>query len=90
MPQEIIDLIVTIAPSIGGIIGIVVSILLSIRKITTMINEFRQSNELKKNNEQIEALLKDNENLKKMNEKILVELTRIKPKGWCDDDQQVH
>ena len=90
MPQEIINLIITIAPSIAGILSIVISILISIRKLSTMINEFRQSNELKKNNESISSLLKDNAELKKLNERLLVELTRIKPEGWCDNDKQVH
>ena len=84
MSNEIITFIITIAPSLGGIIGIIVSVILSIKKITNVITEFKQSNELKKNNEQISALLKDNAQLKKMNEKLLVELTRVAPKGWYD------
>lgn len=90
MSQDIFNFILTILPSLGGIVGIVVSILLSLQKLTKIINEFRQSNELKQNTERITALLKDNAELKKLNEKLLVELTRIKPEGWCDDDQQTH
>lgn len=90
MTQEVINLIITIAPSLAGILSIIVSIIISIKKLSAMINEFRQSNELKKNNENITSLLKDNAELKKLNERLLVELTRIKPAGWCDDDMQIH
>lgn len=88
MSQEIINLIVTIAPSIAGIVGMIFSFIVAIKKVTSIINDFRQSNELKKNNEQISQLLADNAQLKKMNEKLLVELTRIKPQGWTDDQSK--
>lgn len=88
--NEIVQLLITLAPSIGGILGIIISVILSLKELTKIINEFRQSNELKENNAQISALLKDNSELKKLNERLLVELTRIKPAGWCDDDKQIH
>lgn len=88
--NEIVQLLITLAPSIGGILGIIVSVILSLKELTKIINEFRQSNELKENNAQISALLKDNADLKKLNERLLVEITRIKPAGWCDDDKQIH
>ena len=88
--NEIVQLLITLAPSIGGILGIIVSVILSLKELTKIINEFRQSNELKENNAQISALLKDNAELKKLNERLLVEITRIKPAGWCDDDKQIH
>ena len=88
--NDIIQLLITLAPSIGGILGIIVSVILSLKELTKIINEFRQSNELKENNAQISALLKDNADLKKLNERLLVEITRIKPAGWCDDDKQIH
>ena len=88
--NEIVQLLITLAPSIGGILGIIVSVILSLKELTKIINEFRQSNELKENNAQISALLKDNEELKKLNVRLLAELTRIKPAGWCDDDKQIH
>lgn len=88
MSQEIINLIVTIAPSIAGIIGMIFSFIVALKKVSDIINDFRQSNELKNNNEQITKLLSDNAQLKKMNEKLLVELTRIKPLGWTDDQSK--
>ena len=88
--NEIVQLLITLAPSIGGILGIIISVILSLKELAKIINEFRQSNELKENNAQISALLKDNADLKKLNERLLVEITRIKPAGWCDNDKQIH
>ena len=78
-------LIVSIAPAVGSVLATVISAVLAIRKVASTISEFKQSNELKQNNEIVRALLEDNRQLKKMNEKLLVELTKIKPSGWCDD-----
>ena len=85
--------IVSIAPSVAAIGGILLSALLTIKKVAEAINsfvdavrEFRQSNELKENNKQMEDLLKDNKDLKKLCEKLLVELTKVKPMGWTDDE----
>lgn len=85
--SELWALLVACAPAVGSVLATVVTVILSLKKLATTISEFRQSNELKQNNEQIKALLQDNKTLKKMNEKLLVELTRIKPKGWTDDEQ---
>lgn len=86
--SEIWTLIVSIAPAVGSVLATVISAVMAIRKVTSTIAEFKQSNELKKNNENISALLEDNRQLKKMNEKLLVELTKIKPAGWCDDKEK--
>lgn len=86
MSQELINLIITLAPSIASILGVVISVILAIKKVADTISEFKQSNELKENNELTTKLLKDNEQLKKLNEKLLVELTNIRPFGWTEDD----
>lgn len=86
--SELMEILVAIAPAVAGVLASVVSVIMGIKKVSTTISEFRQSNELKKNNEQIAELLQDNKQLKKMNEKLLVELTKIKPKGWVDDEQK--
>lgn len=86
--SEIWTLIISIAPAIGSVLATVISAVLAIRKVASTIAEFKQSNELKQNNENIRALLEDNRQLKKMNEKLLVELTKIKPAGWCDDKEK--
>ena len=87
MSSEIWYLIVSIAPSVAAVVATVAGAVLSLKKVVNVINEFRQSNELKKTNETIQKLLEDNKALKKMNEKLLVELTRIKPIGWSDDNE---
>lgn len=86
MIEEVIYVIVSIAPSVAAVLATVVSALVALKKVAKIISEFRQSNELKVNNEQISQLLADNKSLKKLNEKLLVELTRIKPMGWTDDE----
>ncbi len=86
MSQELINLIITLAPSVASILGVVISVILAIKKVADTITEFKQSNELKENNELTTKLLKDNEQLKKLNEKLLVELTNIRPFGWTEDD----
>ena len=88
MNQEIINLIVTIAPSIAGILGMLFSFIMAIKKVSEIIADFKQSNELKQNNEQISALLKDNASLKKLNKQLLVELTKMKPLEWSDDESK--
>lgn len=86
MNNEIIDLIITIAPSVTAIIGIIVSILVSLKRLGGIISEFRQSNEVKGLVSQLKKQSEENAQLKKMNEKLLVELRRIAPKGWVDDE----
>ena len=88
MNSEVWQIIIDMLPSIGAVLATVISAVLAIRKVALAINEFRQSNELKRNTEKIEALLQDNEQLKQLNQKLLVELTRIKPAGWTDDLNQ--
>lgn len=88
--SEVWALLVAIAPAIGSVVATVISAVLAIRKVASVINEFKQSNELKQNNATINALLEDNRQLKKLNEKLLVELTKIKPAGWCDDKEGVN
>ena len=83
---DIFTAIIAMAPSIGGIIGIVVTCILSIRKVAMMIADFKQSNELKELIATIKAQQAENKQLRKMNEKLLGELTRIQPKGYTDDN----
>lgn len=86
--SEIMEILVAIAPAVAGVLASVVSVIMGIKKVSVTISEFRQSNELKENNRIINDLLQDNKQLKKMNERLLVELTKIKPKEWVDDEQK--
>lgn len=90
MASEVWALLVAIAPAIGSVLATVISAVIAIKKVASVISEFKQSNELKQNNATINALLEDNKQLKKLNEKLLVELTKIKPAGWCDDKEGVN
>lgn len=83
--NELIQLLITLLPAIAGVSASVVSVLLSIKKVSSIIAEFRQSNELKQLIEQLKQEQQQNEQLKTMNEKLLVELTKIKPQGWVDE-----
>ena len=85
---DLVNFLVQIAPAVAGVLATVFSALMAISKVSKMISEFKQSNELKQNNDTIHQLLLDNQQLKKMNEKLLVELTKIKPAGWTDDNKE--
>ena len=85
---DLVNFLVQIAPAVAGVLATVFSALMAISKVSKMISEFKQSNELKQNNDAIHQLLLDNQQLKKMNEKLLVELTKIKPAGWTDDNKE--
>lgn len=85
MSSEIWTMLVALLPSLASIGASVLAAILAIKKVATVIQEFRQSNELKDATDRVDKLLKDNEQLKKLNEKLLVELTRIKPITWTDD-----
>lgn len=88
MNTELLTLFASLAPAAISVISIVISVIMSIKKLTSMISEFKQSNELKNNNDMIKQLLEDNKSLKKLNERLLVELTKIKPAGWTDDQSE--
>lgn len=77
--------IMAMAPSIGGVLAAVVTALLSIKKVATVIAEFRSSNEMKQLISELKTQSTENRQLKKMNEKLLAELTRIQPMGHVDD-----
>ena len=70
--NEILSVIIQLAPSIGGVLGIVVTALLSIKKVADLISELKQSHE-------------DNKQLKRSNEKLISEITRIRQVGYTDD-----
>lgn len=85
MSSEIWTLLVALLPSLASIGASVLAAILAIKKVVQCIQEFRSSNELKAATDKVDKLLQDNEQLKKLNEKLLVELTRIKPLSWTDD-----
>jgi len=89
MASDLWALVVAIAPAVGSVLATVISAILAIKKVAAVISEFRNSNEVKGLVAENKALREDNKHLTKLYEKLLVELTRIKPAGWCDDKEGV-
>lgn len=87
MSSEIWALIVAIAPAVGSVLGIVITVLLGIKKFAAEISRLRESSELKEliaiNKQQIN----ENKQLRKLNEKLIAELTKIRPVGYTDDKE---
>ena len=88
--SDIYAILVAIIPSLSAILGIVTTILLSLKKLSKMIVDFKNSEELKQLIAELKEQRKENKQLKKMNEKLISELTRIAPSAkWSDlDDGQ--
>lgn len=85
--SEIWALIVSIVPAVGSVLGIVITVLLGIKKFAAAIDRLRESSELKEliaiNKQQIA----ENKQLRKLNEKLMTELTKIRPVGYTDDKE---
>lgn len=81
----IIEYITILAPSVAGILGIVVSIILAIKKLADACAQFKESDELKSAVKQLKkahednlSLSKDNKDLKKQMDELLTEITKVK------------
>lgn len=79
--------IMAMAPAIGGIIGMVITALLTIKKIAVAVTELKNSNEVRELLEALKAEREDNKQLKKMYAKLEMELTRIRPVGYTEDKE---
>ena len=79
--------IVAMLPAVGGIIGMVITALLTIRKVAIAITELKNSKELAALLAELKAEREENKQLRKMYEKLQVELTRIKPAGYTEDKE---
>lgn len=88
MSSEIWALFVACAPAIGSILATVISAVLAIKKVAQVISDFRNSNEVKNLVGELKTSHEENKQLKKLNEKLLVELTRIRPAGYQDDENK--
>ena len=82
------EFIISLLPEIAALVAFIISAIKIVKQISLMIKEFSQSNELKENNIIIKQLLIENEELKSLYQQLLIELTRIKPKGWTDDNDK--
>lgn len=79
--------IVAMMPAIGGILGMVITVILSIKKIAVAIAELKNSNEIKELLDALKAEREENKQLRKMYSKLESELTRIKPAGYTEDKE---
>ena len=72
-------------PSITAILGVVASILYSVLKTKKAVDDLKSCDDISKLRAEVKQLCQENKTLQKMNEKLLSELTRIRPRGWTDD-----
>ena len=79
--------IVSMLPAVGGILGMVITALLTIKKIAAAITELKNSKELAALIDELKKEREENKQLRKMYEKLQVELTRIKPAGYTEDKE---
>lgn len=87
LQSDLYAILAAVAPSVTAILGVVATVLLSLKKLTSMITDFKQSAELKQLIAEMQEQRKENKQLKKMNEKLISELTRIAPSAkWSDTD----
>lgn len=84
--NELIELLITIAPAVTGVLATVFSVLIAIHKLTTVISELKQTNEMKTLIDDLHTQSEENKQLKKLYEKLLIELTKIRPMGYTDDE----
>lgn len=63
----------------------ILAAILAIKKVGSCINEFRNSNEVKKLEGDMRELIQENKSLKKDLDTLMVEITHRRPVGWTDD-----
>ena len=79
-------LCVALWPYIVALATTIFTAIMAIKKVADVINEFRNSNEVKGLEADMRELVKDNARLKKDLDKLMVELTKQRPVGWTDDN----
>jgi hypothetical protein len=83
----ILQLLIQLSPALGGVLGIVVTALICLKKISTFLTDAKNSTELKDLLGALKQEHEDNQQLRAMNEKLTAELKRIKPLGYTDDNK---
>lgn len=63
----------------------ILAAILAIKKVGSCINEFRNSNEVKKLEGDMRELIQENKSLKHDLDTLMVEITKKRPAGWTDD-----
>lgn len=78
-------LLVALWPYLVALASTVFTAVLSIKKVADVINEFRNSNEVKALESDMRELIKENKSLKKDVDTLMIELTKVRPVGWTED-----
>lgn len=80
-------LLVALWPYLVALASTVFTAVMAIKKVADVINEFRNSNEVKALESEMRELIKENKSLKKDLDTLMVELTKKRPVGWTDDKE---
>ena len=80
-------LLVSLWPYLVALASTVFTAVMAIKKVADVINEFRNSNEVKALESDMRELIKENKQLKQDLDKVMVELTHKRPVGWTDDKE---
>lgn len=83
--NTILNFLTEYGPSITAVLGVVASIVYSLIQTRKAIAELKNCDDIASLKNEVKHLCSENKTLQKMNEKLLSELTRIRPKGWTDD-----
>lgn len=78
-------LLVALWPYIVALASTIFTAVMAIKKVADVINEFRNSNEVKALESEMRELIKENKMLKHDLDTLMVELTHRRPVGWTDD-----
>ena len=80
-------LLVSLWPYLVALASTVFTAVMAIKKVADVINEFRNSNEVKALESEMRELIKENKALKEDLDKVMVELNKKRPVGWTDDKE---
>lgn len=78
-------LCVALWPYIVALASTIFTAVMAIKKVADVINEFRNSNEVKALESEMRELIKENKMLKHDLDTLMVEITKKRPVGWTDD-----
>lgn len=81
-------LCVALWPYLVALASTIFTAVMAIKKVADVINEFRNSNEVKALESDMRELIKENKLLKQDLDKVMVELTHRRPVGWTDDNKE--
>ena len=80
-------LLVALWPYLVALASTVFTAVMAIKKVADVINEFRNSNEVKDLEAEMKELIQDNRRLKQDIDTLTIELTKRRPLGWSVDNK---